>query len=138
MSLSKLYYPSLALLTDLYELTMAYGYWKLGLLEKEAVFTLDFRRHPFGGGYTVACGLGYVIDFLQQFHFTPDDLDYLTAQLGNDGQPLFSREFLDYLGKLELCCDVDAVPEGTVVFPHEPLLRVQGRSCRRRSSRRRC
>ena len=73
---------TLALLTDLYELTMAYGYWKLGVLDKEAVFTLDFRHPPFHGGYTIACGLGYVIDFFRQFRFVPDDLDYLARQSG--------------------------------------------------------
>jgi nicotinate phosphoribosyltransferase len=63
-----------ALLTDLYELTMAYGYWKRDMLEHEAVFHLFFREQPFNGGYTIACGLGDAIDYLQNFEFHPDDL----------------------------------------------------------------
>jgi len=120
------YSLSLALLTDLYQLTMAYGYWKTGVLDKEAVFHLYFRKNPFGGGFTVACGLPYVIDFLENFRLGGDDLAYLASLKGNDGRPLFEPAFLDYLGGLRFACDVDAMPEGTVVFPHEPLLRVQG------------
>jgi nicotinate phosphoribosyltransferase len=121
-----LYGQSLALLTDLYQLTMAYGYWKLGRHQQEAVFHLTFRRQPFNGGYSIACGLEPVIDYLQQLQFDPSDLDYLATLTGNDGQPIFDRAFLDYLGKFEFSCDLDAMPEGTVVFPHEPVLRVRG------------
>ncbi|MHB0935289.1 MAG: beta/alpha barrel domain-containing protein, partial [Armatimonadota bacterium] len=126
MSLTALYRNSLALLTDLYELTMACGYWKAGVLDREAAFSLHFREHPFNGGFTVACGLQYVVEYLQNFHFAEDDLAYLATVAGSDGQPLFPAEFLDYLRGLRLACDVDAVPEGTVVFPHEPLVRVRG------------
>lgn len=126
MSLTKLYKHSLALLTDLYELTMAYGYWKLGVPEKEAVFHVTFRENPFKGGYTIACGLDYAIDFLQHLRFTDDDLAYLATILGNDDKPLFEPAFLDYLRDLEFTFDIDAVPEGTVIFPHEPLVRVKG------------
>ncbi len=121
-----LYGRSLALLNDLYELTMAYGYWKLGVARQEAVFHLSFRKHPFGGGYSLACGLHSAIDFINQFHFDAGDLDYLSTLGGNDGKPLFDRGFLDHLGGMEFSCDVDAIPEGTVVFPHEPLIRVRG------------
>ena len=117
---------SLALLTDLYELTMAYAYWKSGTADKEAVFHLAFRQAPFEGGFTIACGLSAVIDYLRDFHFTQEDLDYLATITGRDKRPLFDRPFLDYLSRLRFTCDVDAIPEGTVVFPHEPLLRVQG------------
>jgi nicotinate phosphoribosyltransferase len=117
---------SLTLLTDLYELTMAYGYWKSGTWEREAVFLHHFRKPPFGSGFTIACGLAPVIEFLERFRFADDDLEYLASLLGNDGRPLFEREFLDVLRNLELTCDVDAIPEGTAVFPHEPLLRVRG------------
>lgn len=123
--LSGLYAQSLALLTDLYELTMAYGHWKLGV-EREAVFHLFFRSHPFHGGFTVAAGLESVLDFIDSFRFTDDDCEYLGSLTGADGQPLFERGFLDYLRGLRLQCDVDAVPEGTVVFPQEPLVRVKG------------
>ncbi|RCK80962.1 MAG: Nicotinate phosphoribosyltransferase [Candidatus Ozemobacter sibiricus] len=124
--LSELYRPSLSLLTDLYQLTMAYGYWKTGTREKEAVFNLFFRKNPFQGGFTIAAGLSYVLDYLSNFRFVDDDIAYLAGLLGNDGKPLFEPGFLDHLRHLSLTCDVDAVPEGTVVFPHEPLVRVQG------------
>ncbi len=117
---------SLALLTDLYELTMACAYWKSGTADKEAVFHLSFRRAPFNSGFTIACGLAAVIDYVRKFHFDETDLAYLATVAGRDKQPLFSRPFLEHLGALRFACDVDAVPEGTVVFPHEPLLRVQG------------
>ncbi len=126
MSLSNRYRPSLALLTDLYELTMAFGYWKLGRVEEEAVFNLFFRENPFEGGFAVACGLGELIEYLQSFRFDASDLDYLGSLSGNDGQPLFEPAFLDALRTLEFECDLDAIPEGTVVFPHEPLVRVKG------------
>src|SRR5215469_11577829 len=113
-----------ALLTDLYQLTMAYGYWKNEMLGHEAVFHAFFRLPPFNGGYTIACGLGDVIDYLQHFRFQPDDLDYLAKVSGSDGKPLFENKFLDYLETLKFTCDVDAVVEGDVVFPHEPLLRI--------------
>lgn len=114
------------LLTDLYQLTMAYGYWRTGRDHHEAVFHLHFRKPPFGGGYTVAAGLEPVIDWLQDFRFAPDDLAFLARIPGNDGKPIFDPAFLDYLGRMRLEVDIDAVPEGTVVFPHQPLLRVRG------------
>ena len=117
---------SLALLTDLYQLTMACAYWKSGTAEKEAAFHLSFRTAPFAGGFTVACGLAQAIEFIRDFRFEPSDLTYLATIVGRDRQPLFDRQFLEHLSKLRFTCDVDAVPEGTVVFPHEPLLRVQG------------
>ncbi|HSZ56209.1 MAG TPA: nicotinate phosphoribosyltransferase [Tepidisphaeraceae bacterium] len=125
-ALDQLYDHSLALLTDLYQLTMAYGYWKLGMADTEASFHLNFRKHPFGGGFTVACGLHEAIEFLKRMRFDRSDLDYLATLEGNDGKPLFDRGFLDYLGKFELACDIDAMPEGTAVFPYEPLVRVMG------------
>jgi nicotinate phosphoribosyltransferase len=105
---------------------MACGYWKSHTTDKEAVFHLEFRKHPFQGGFTVACGLAAVIEYLQAFHFEESDLAYLATIKGRDQKPLFEKAFLDYLGELRFVCDVDAVPEGTVVFPHEPLVRVQG------------
>ncbi|MCA9074254.1 MAG: nicotinate phosphoribosyltransferase [Planctomycetaceae bacterium] len=117
---------SLALLTDLYQLTMAYGYWKLGRTERSAVFHLFFRQPPFNGGYAVAAGLGPVIEFLDSFAFDDSDIEYLATLTGNDDKPLFESEFLSYLRDLRLSCDVDAMPEGTVAFGQEPLLRVRG------------
>lgn len=114
------------LLTDLYQLTMAYGYWKNRVQEREAVFHLFFRKNPFQGGYSIACGLADAIDYLRHFQIDEEELAYLGTLLGNDGQPLFEKGFLDYLRDLKFTCDVDAVPEGTVVFPHEPLVRIRG------------
>ena len=117
---------SYALLTDLYQLTMAYGYWKQGIHEREACFHLHFRRCPFHGGYSVAAGLEYVVDFLEHLSFSEADLQYLSTLTGSDEKPLFSQDFLDYLSELEFCCNIDAVPEGTCIFPYEPIVRVKG------------
>ena len=122
----QLYSQPLGLLTDLYQLTMAYGYWKLGHAQREAAFHMSFRKHPFDGGFTIAAGLATVVDYLQRFAFTEDDLAYLATLRGHDDQPLFEPGFCDYLRTLRLTCDIDAMPEGTVVFPHEPLVRVKG------------
>jgi nicotinate phosphoribosyltransferase len=124
--LADVYRPSLALSTDLYQLTMAQAYRHAGHAEEEAVFHLFFRRNPFGGGFAVACGLARALDYLEGFHFTSEDVAYLSGITGNDGRPLFDPGFLRELGELRLRCDVDAVPEGTVVFPYEPLVRVSG------------
>ena len=124
--LTGLYRPSLALLTDLYQLTMAYGYWKQGLHEREAVFHLYFRKAPFEGGYAVAAGLALAVDYLENLHFAEEDIAYLASLTGTKGARLFPDDFLAYLGELKFTCDVDAVAEGTVVFGNEPLVRVQG------------
>ncbi|MBD1397063.1 nicotinate phosphoribosyltransferase [Pontibacter sp. JH31] len=126
MNLKKIYSTSLSLLTDLYQITMAYGYWKQGMAEQEAVFHLYFRKNPFQGGYTVAAGLEYAVDYLQQLQFTEEDLAYLAGLKDGRNAPLFEQGFLDYLRELRFTCDVDAIPEGTVVFPNEPLIRVRG------------
>lgn len=123
---NKLYDTSLSLLTDLYQITMAYGYWKSNTAEKEAVFNLYFRKNPFNGGFTIACGLANVIGYIQNFGFSKKDLRYLRSMTGNDGKPLFEEGFMEYLANLKLTCDIDAIPEGTVVFPNEPLVRVRG------------
>ena len=120
------YAGSLALLTDLYQLTMAEAYLRHGSADHEAVFHLYFRKPPFGGGYTVAAGLGTALAWLQSIRFDASDRDYLAGLRGNDGGPLFSADFLDWLGAMRLGVDVDAVPEGTIVYPNEPLLRVRG------------
>jgi len=126
MTNNRLYQHSLALLTDLYQLTMAYGYWKLGTAEREAVFHLHFRKNPFQSGFTVACGLNAAIDYLKNQRFTEEDVAYLATLTGNDGKPLFEQGFYDYLLKMKYDCDIDAIPEGTVVFANEPLVRVKG------------
>ena len=105
---------------------MACGYWNAGVSDHEAAFHVTFRENPFGGEFTVACGLATVIDFLSAFHFDEAEIDYLASQRGNDGKPLFSAGFLDYLRSLQPTCEIDAIPEGTLVFPNEPLIRVRG------------
>ncbi len=117
---------SLALLTDLYQLTMAYGYWKSGKEREEAAFHLFFRENPFHGGFAISAGLQSVVEYLDALSFTTDDLRYLGSLRGADAQPLFPPEFIEHLRAFRFTCDVDAIPEGSVVFPHEPLLRVCG------------
>ncbi len=125
-ALSTVYKQSLALLTDLYQLTMAYGYWKAGVGGRQAVFHLTFRHNPFGGGFTVAAGLATAIEYLESLRYTESDTAYLATLAGNDGRPLFDPEFLAFLRRSRPEYDLDAVPEGTLVFPQEPIVRVRG------------
>ena len=115
-----------ALLTDLYELTMAQAYWLSGTADVEGVFYVSFRRAPFGGGFALACGLEDALDRIESFAFASDDLAYLATLVAADGTPVFRPAFLDYLARFRIGLDVDAIPEGTPVFPFEPLLRVRG------------
>jgi len=108
------------LLTDLYQLTMAYSYLRAGMKDTEAVFHLHFRHNPFSGGYAIAAGLENALAFLENFKFDKHDLDYLKSL------QLFDEDFLHYLKNLRLTVEIEAVPEGTVVFPQEPLIRVKG------------
>lgn len=124
--INRIYAEKMALLTDLYQLTMVYGYWKTGRTEDEAVFNLFYRKAPFQGGYAIAAGLEYAVDFLMNLKFEEDDLEYLATLTGNDGEALFEKGFLEFLADLEFSCDVDAAPEGAVVFPHEPIMRIKG------------
>lgn len=126
MSLATLYRPNLSLLTDLYQLTMAYGYFKSGQTETRALFNLFFRKPPFQSGYTIACGLSHAVELLEGLRFDTEDVDYLATLTGNDTRPLFDDAFLRYLCELRFEGDLDAIPEGTVVFAHEPLLRLRG------------
>lgn len=125
--MNKLYQQqNLTLLTDLYQLTMAYGYWKQEKVNQEAVFHLFFRKNPFKGNFAIACGLTNAIDYLSNLKFETDDLTYLQTLTNNNGSPLFEPAFLDYLANLEFTCSVDALPEGSIVFPNEPIVRIQG------------
>ncbi|MBN4066691.1 nicotinate phosphoribosyltransferase [Simkania negevensis] len=117
---------SLALLTDLYQLTMAYSYWKEGISERKALYHLFFRRKPFKGGFVVAAGLEAAVHFIELLKFSEEDLSYLEGLRGWDEVPLFDPAFLDYLANLKFTCDVHAVPEGELIFPQEPLVRVTG------------
>jgi nicotinate phosphoribosyltransferase len=119
---------SLALLTDLYQLTMAYGYWRQGLATDgtESVFHLFFRRAPFKGHYAICAGLESALDYLTGLRFTEDDLAYLAGLRSPSGSLLFDDGFLEYLRGFRFTAAVDAIAEGEVVFPHEPLMRLQG------------
>jgi nicotinate phosphoribosyltransferase len=121
-----LYRGGLGLLTDLYQISMAAGYHRAGLADRPAVFHLSFRTAPFGGQWAVAAGLETVAELLEAWRFDADDLDFLAGLVGADGEPLLPPAFLDWLGHQRMRCDVDIVPEGTVVFPQGPLLRVRG------------
>lgn len=117
---------NLTLLTDFYELTMAYSFWKERMDKRVAVFHHFFRRSPFKGGFAIASGLESLVKFLQEFHFSEDDLSYLKSLKKQNGEPYFPAEFLHYLKNLKFTGDIDAVPEGSVVFPFEPLVRIKG------------
>ena len=121
-----IYKSSLALLTDLYELTMAYGYWKLGMMERQASFSMFFRRRPFEGNYAIAAGLQTAIEFIEAFRFEESDLTYIEGLKTPKGEHLFEPKFLEYLSKFSFNCDLYAMAEGTPVFPYEPLLFVRG------------
>ena len=124
--LDELYAPSLSLLTDLYQVTMGYGYWRSGIHDRQAVFHLFFRSCPFEGAYAVAAGLEPAMQWLSNFHVSADDVEFLRGLRGNDGQRLFSETFLKTLRDMRLTIDVDAMPEGSIVFANEPILRVTG------------
>lgn len=117
---------SISLLTDLYQLTMAYGYWKVNMQDKESVFHMYYRTVPFNGRFCIACGLDDLIAFIDRFSFDQSDLDYLASLKGMDQKPLFTESFIRYLQDLKIDCDIEAVPEGTPVFPNEPIVRVRG------------
>ncbi|KAL1430526.1 hypothetical protein MTO96_014960 [Rhipicephalus appendiculatus] len=113
----------MALLTDLYQITMAYAYWKSGKHDDEAVFDLFFRKNPFQGEFTVFAGLEDCIRFLQTFRYSTSDIEYLKSILPASVEP----EYYDYLSSLTAeKVKLYAVPEGTVVFPRVPLIRVEG------------
>ena len=108
---------NLTLLTDLYELTMMQGYYEKGQNEK-VIFDVFFRQNPCNNGYSVCAGLDQVIDYIKNLHFTYEDVDYLR------GLGIFKEDFLHYLSGFHFSGDIYAIPEGTVVFPKEPLLKV--------------
>ena len=117
---------NITLMTDLYELTMAQGYWKSGHAHTQACFYAFFRENPFGGGYSIFCGLDQVARLIEDFCVTEQDIEYLASLDAPAGGKLFDREFLDWLASTPLNINIDAVQEGSVVFPREPLIRVTG------------
>jgi nicotinate phosphoribosyltransferase len=117
---------SLTLLTDLYQLIMAQGYWRLGMADRQSCFHLFFRRKPFQGNYAVVAGIESILDFIGNFHYSSSDLSYLETLLAKDGSKLFDQQFLKYLSSLKMICNVHAMEEGSIAFAYEPLIRVTG------------
>ena len=115
-----------ALLTDLYELTMAQGLWESGKVDEEDCFTAFYRDHPFGSAYAVMCGTSDLPDLVENLRFTDEDIAYLGSLEAPAGGALFKPGFLDYLRNFRMHVDIDAVPEGELVFPREPMVRVCG------------
>ena len=110
---------NLTMLCDFYELTMAYGYFKEGNKDRITYFDVFYRQCPDGGGFAIAAGLEQIIDYIQELRFEPEDIEYLRSR------KLFSEEFLEYLANFEFTGDIWAVPEGTPIFPREPILTVR-------------
>ncbi len=115
-----------ALLTDLYELTMAAGYLERGKASDTATFDLYFRQNPFDGGYSIAAGLEPAVRAAVECRFSSDDIRFLKAQKSPNGSPVFTNKFLDYLACFRFQGNIRAIPEGSVVFPNEPLIQVRG------------
>ena len=110
---------NLTMLCDFYELTMSHGYFEKGYRDRITYFDLFFRRCPDGGGFAIAAGLEQIIEYIQDLHFSADDIDYLRER------KLFSEEFLEYLADFKFTGDIWAVPEGTPIFPQEPIITVR-------------
>ena len=110
----------LTMIMDLYELTMSNGIFQSDMRDTVTYFDMFFRRIPDDGGYAVMAGLEQLIAYMNHLSFDEDDIAYLK------GLHLFSEEFLDYLRNFKFSCDVWSVPEGTVIFPHEPIVTVRG------------
>ena len=110
---------NLTMLCDFYELTMAYGYFNNGYKERITYFDVFYRRCPDEGGFAIAAGLEQIIQYIQELHFDPEDIAYLRSR------NMFSEEFLEYLANFKFTGDIWAVPEGTPVFPKEPIMTVR-------------
>ena len=110
---------NMTMLCDFYELTMGNGYFQNGYKDRITYFDVFFRRVPDGGGFAIAAGLEQLIDYIENLHFDQEDIDYLR------GRNLFSEEFLEYLKDFRFTGDIYAVPEGTPVFPREPIVVVR-------------
>ena len=111
---------NLTMLTDFYELTMANGYFETGMADDIAYFDMFFRRVPDGGGYAIMAGVEQMVDYLKKLKFTDEDIEFLRSK------QIFCEDFLEYLRNFKFSCDVWAVPEGTPIFPHEPIVTVRG------------
>ncbi|MBQ9016105.1 MAG: nicotinate phosphoribosyltransferase [Firmicutes bacterium] len=111
---------NLTMLTDYYEITMANGYFTAGMADEIGYFDMFFRKIPEDGGYAIMAGLEQVIEYLKKLEFTEEDIEFLRSK------KIFNEEFLKYLADFRFACDVWAVPEGTPIFPGEPLITVRG------------
>lgn len=111
---------NLTMLTDFYELTMANGYFNSGLKDRIVYFDMFFRRVPDNGGYAIMAGVEQLIEYLNNLKFSDEDISYLRSK------KIFSEEFLNYLENFQFSCDVWAIPEGTPIFPNEPVVTVRG------------
>ena len=118
MSTSSFNKRSVALLTDLYEITMAHGYFEEGRAETIVTFDVFYRQNPDNGGFSIFAGLEQIVEYINELHFSDDDIAYLRS-LG-----LFSEPFLEYLHNFRFTGDIDAVPEGSIIYPNEPLITV--------------
>ena len=110
---------NLTMLCDFYELTMGNGYFKNGMKDQITYFDVFYRRCPDQGGFAIAAGLEQIIDYINNLHFTDADIEYLRAR------NIFDENFLEYLRNFRFTGDIYAVPEGTPIFPHEPMLTVR-------------
>lgn len=110
---------NLTMLCDFYELTMSNGYFKNGFYKRTTYFDVFFRNVPDNGGFAIAAGLEQVVDYIENLHFSKEDIDFLRSK------KIFDEDFLDYLKDFRFTGDIYAVPEGTPVFPHEPILTVK-------------
>ena len=110
---------NLTMLTDLYQLTMMYGYFKKGMVEDKAIFDVFFRKGAGESEYAIVAGLEQAIDLIKNLHFGEEDVEYLRSL------DLFSEDFLEFLKKLHFTGEIYAMPEGTVAFPYEPIVRVK-------------
>lgn len=115
-----------AMMTDLYQMTMAQGYWEHGMGDTQACFHMYFRDYPFKGGYAVACGMDQLAELVETYRFSDEDIAYLAQLKAPLGGALFKPAFLEHLSDMRLSVDIDAVVEGTIVFPNEPIVRVTG------------
>ena len=111
---------NLTLLTDFYECTMSHGFFAEGMGDRIAYFDMFFREVPSNGGFAIMAGVEQLIDYLKNLKLTDEDIDYLRSK------NIFSEEYLEYLKDFKFTCDVWAIPEGTPIFPHEPIITVRG------------
>ena len=111
---------NLTMLTDFYEVTMANGYFEAGMTEDIGYFDMFFRKIPDGGGFAIMAGVEQLMEYMEGLSFTPEDIEFLEKKMG------FDQRFLDYLMDFKFACDVWAVPEGTPIFPGEPVVTVRG------------